>query len=101
LNRSYYNKKFLELDYPSLELRRYIYTGEEKKQFIEKIESYFEFNKEVVNHRYVFIIDLYFCEPLDLKIIKIKVNEDNSLDEQIKKLVSDLEELGNNNNLKL
>jgi hypothetical protein len=67
-----------------------------KKTFIEELEVYFEFDKKI-DYGTLFNLHSVFYKTLDLKIIKIKVNQEVTIEEQLEILFDDLENLDSSN----
>jgi hypothetical protein len=97
LNRNYYNNIFLDLSKKTSKSDIYVNTGiNTRETFVEELEIFFEFNKKI-DYNILFNADLNFYKNLNLKIIKIKVNQEVTLNEQIEILFEDLENLDSNN----
>lgn len=67
-----------------------------KETFIEELEVYFEFDKKI-DYGTLFQLYSVFYETLDLRIIKIKFNQEVTIEEHLEILFYDLENLDSSN----
>lgn len=101
LNRESYNRAFLNVAKlgESIDWNRSTMIQSSlntKETFIEELEVYFEFDKKI-DYGTLFNLHSVFYKTLDLKIIKIKVNQEVTIEEQLEILFDDLENLDSSN----